>query len=308
MSEENKLTRHISDFFGLNKQPVCVTPEQKWARKKVLFRAFFSELACTCIFLYIVCASVLNMKRVLGNEPVIEMVFGAVSAGFTAVGVIYTFADMSGAHFNPAVTFATWVSGKTSNRKSFMYLVAQIIGSILAMALICATFPNPTELIGSYLGVAPSPDVNLGHAWMMEVMLTFCFVFVIFTTAFATVDPGKIATHAADHHLTIYTANPQSKGGLAPLAIGLTLGTLTLVGGTISGGAFNPVRVFAPAVFGAPWKHQWIYWVGDFTGAGLAALLHTVFTRTKIEDPKEANAATQRMQVTMETKGSDSNV
>ena len=62
----------------------------------------------------------------------------------------------------------------------------------------------------------------------------------------------------------------------AGLAIGFMLGALCLVGGKISGGAFNPARAMAPAVLARKFEYLWIYWVGDLVGAGFAALLYTL--------------------------------
>jgi hypothetical protein len=74
------------------------------------------------------------------------------------------------------------------------------------------------------------------------------------------------------------TTSGNTKAGFAPLAIGFTLGFLGLIGGTVSGGAFNPARVFGPAFLsGQGWKYQWIYWVADFVGAGLAGLTQSIF-------------------------------
>jgi len=82
--------------------------------------------------------------------------------------------------------------------------------------------------------------------------------------------------------LTLYSTSPQTKTGFAPFAIGFTVGFLTLIGGAVSGGAFNPARVFAPALFSGEWKNQWVYWLGDLSGAAGAAgvqfLFHSVGT------------------------------
>jgi len=61
--------------------------------------------------------------------------------------------------------------------------------------------------------------------------------------------------------LTLYTPTPQNRAGFAPIAIGFTAAVCSLLGGSVSGGAFNPARVFAPAIFSNVWTHQWLYWI-----------------------------------------------
>jgi glycerol uptake facilitator-like aquaporin len=123
------------------------------------------------------------------------------------------------------------------------------------------------------------------HAFFMEIALTFILVYVIFATAFDTVDTKsdiKISedgteTKRAGRNLTIYTTSGNTKAGFAPVAIGFTLGFLCLLGGSVSGGAFNPARVFGPAVLSGTWSHQELYWIADFIGAALAGLTQSIF-------------------------------
>ena len=61
--------------------------------------------------------------------------------------------------------------------------------------------------------------------------------------------------------LTLYTPTPQNRAGFAPIAIGFTAAVCALLGGSVSGGAFNPARVFGPAVYSNIWTHQWLYWI-----------------------------------------------
>lgn len=82
-------------------------------------------------------------------------------------------------------------------------------------------------------------------------------------------------------NLTIYTTTGNSKAGFAPIAIGFTLGFLCFVGGSTSGGAFNPARAFAPALLSWNWGEHWVYWLGDFSGAAAAGLIQGFFAAKK---------------------------
>jgi hypothetical protein len=81
----------------------------------------------------------------------------------------------------------------------------------------------------------------------------------------------------AGRNLTIYTTSGNTKAGFAPVAIGFTLGFLCLLGSSVSGGAFNPARVFGPAVLSGSWRNQELYWIADFIGAALAGLTQSLF-------------------------------
>ncbi|KAI9340812.1 aquaporin-like protein [Obelidium mucronatum] len=263
-------------------------------KKRVLLRAVFGEGLVTFLFLFIVEATAVNNGR---QEVPENLVLGALSTALCAVALIYSFADVSGAHFNPAVTFATIVTGKVSLKKGLMFIGIQLIAAILSTSFLMVVFPRPHD--GSFHDIPSSvvldidPTAQLVNAFFMEVILTFVLVYVIFATAFDTVDTGnkvKVAgggaakDNEAGKNLTIYTTSGNTKAGFAPLAIGFTLGFLGLIGGSVSGGAFNPARVFGPAVLTGNFKNNWIYWVGDFLGAALAGWTQHLFAHEAVQN------------------------
>jgi len=245
-------------------------------KKLFLLRVCLAEMLCTFIFLFSVMAMSINSKQLGLASTAVE---SAIVTGFVAVALVYSFGDVSGAHFNPAVTFATMIVGKTTWRKGLLYILVQSIASIAA-----------TVWIGILYGfdqiesLVVMPVSGYLRAFLMETTLTFILCFVVFSTAF-----GESATPTAQHlaasqghkGYTIYTINAGSKSGFAGIAIGFTLGFLTMIGGAVSGGAFNPARAFGPAVCSLQifslWS-MWLYWVGDFAGAAAAAILQKMFT------------------------------
>lgn len=92
-------------------------------------------------------------------------------------------------------------------------------------------------------------------ATLMEIVLTFSLVFVVFATC-------------VDHKAK------GSVGGIAPLAIGFTVLANIFVGAPFSGASMNPGRSFGPAVIAWDWTNHWVYWVGPFIGAALAAFIY----------------------------------
>jgi aquaporin related protein len=259
------------------------------ARQWILGRALMGEFLATFMFLYVAMAVPWNMRRLGVVDPYTS---GAIAVAFNGVAVIYSFADISGAHFNPAVTFATIVTGKTTWRKGVAYICAQLLGSTFASFWFIVTFPDGVASIGT-LAIVPSTDINTFHQVMTEFTLTFVLVYVIFSVAFDTVDSNKVevkqtgnsagggAKNVTAKALTIYTTSGSSKAGFAPLSIGFTLGLLSLVGGSVSGGAYNPARAFGPALVSGVWTGQWVYWLGDFMGAAAAGHAQLLFQKLK---------------------------
>lgn len=260
------------------------SPEAQKQKRWVLIKAVLGELLCTFLFIYIVCATQANFVRL---KTVLNPVVGALSTGFASVALIYSFADVSGAHFNPAVTFATIVTRKTGLTKGLMYIGAQLVGAVFSSLILLATFPEDFELgnAASEVAVRPAADANIGNAFLTELILTFILVYVIFAVAFDTVDTKNVQVVNAPggkkkeggNNLTIYTTSGATKAGFAPIAIGFTLGFLCFMGGSVSGGAFNPARVFGPALVGNVWDSHWLYWIADFLGAGMAGYTQRFF-------------------------------
>jgi len=260
----------------------------KEAKRWILGRALAGEFLCTFLFLFIAMACPWNMARLGISNPATE----AIAVSFIAVAVIYSFADISGAHFNPAVTFATIVTGKTTWRKGLAYMAAQLLGSVWASFWFVVTFPDGISNMKS-LALVPTASIGDGYQLMMEFTLTFFLVYVIFSVAFDTVDSKHVevkqvgldnekgAKNVAARNLTIYTTSGDSKAGFAPLSIGFTLGMLSLIGGSVSGGAYNPARAFGAAMCSGIWTDQWIIWLGDFAGAAAAGWTQLLFQRLK---------------------------
>ncbi|KAJ3090206.1 hypothetical protein HK102_004412 [Quaeritorhiza haematococci] len=270
---------------------------QMTEKRRVLLRAVFGEGLVTFLFLFIVEATVVNNGRQANPE---NLVLGCVSTAFCSIALIYSFADVSGAHFNPAVTFATMVTGKVSVRKGAAFIGIQLLAGIIATAALMVVFPKPFDQgyksIPAAVVVDLDPTARVVNAFFMELILTFILVYVIFATAFDTVDTSnnvKVAAANKDgkgtvdksvgRYLTIYTTSGNTKAGFAPIAIGFTLGFLGLLGGSVSGGAFNPARVFGPAILTGHWNNHWLYWVADCIGGGLAGWMQSLFAHKAVQ-------------------------
>lgn len=161
---------------------------QMTEKKRILIRAVLGEGLVTFLFMFIVMATSVNNGR---QDKPENLVLGCISTAFAAVALIYSFADVSGAHFNPAVTFATVITGKVSVRKGFAYIGIQLFASVFATLALLVVFPNLSAggtkfSIIQYVALQPDASAHIANAFFMEVMLSFVLVYVIFATAFDT--------------------------------------------------------------------------------------------------------------------------
>ncbi|KFK42314.1 hypothetical protein AALP_AA2G239800 [Arabis alpina] len=115
------------------------------------------------------------------------------------------------------------------------------------------------------IGFHVTTGVSELHGLVMEIVLTFALVYVVYSTA---IDPKR-----------------RSIGIIAPLAIGLIVGANILVGGSFDGASMNPTRAFGPALVGWRWHNHWIYWVGPFIGGALAALIYEYMVIPNVKEP-----------------------
>ncbi|CAF1167654.1 unnamed protein product [Didymodactylos carnosus] len=236
------------------------SPEARRARWLLAIRAMCGELLCTTLFFTTLFASLGSTIR-NKVDPSIQAFFTALSSGLIAVALVYAFSGISGAHFNPAITFATYVTRKTSHRRFIGYIVAQLIGSILAMCVVWLIFPDPSDLYTKIAVIPPSTD--LARVFAMEVFLTFTFTYVAFTVGYEEAQvEKKLATSSTNVQtvqnskgLALFVSTPQARTGFAPFAIGFTIFCMILIGSSVSGGAFNPCRLFGPAIFSNRWDY-----------------------------------------------------
>jgi aquaporin Z len=150
---------------------------------------------------------------------------------------------VSGAHFNPAVTLGVFLRGKCPAGDVAPYMLAQVIGAVLAAAVVQFLLP----------GASPTPLVApVGQALVAEFLYTFALVYVI---------------------LNVATAKKTDGNSFYGLAIGMTVMVGAFSVGSISGGAFNPAVAVGASILGLlAWSNIWIYLVANFA-AGVAASL-----------------------------------
>jgi aquaporin Z len=170
-----------------------------------------------------------------------------LAIGSALMVMIFAGGHISGAHYNPAVTFGVWLRGKCETKDVAGYIVSQIVGAMLAASAV------------KYLKVgATVTPMNLAllPAMLAEFLFTFALVFVV---------------------LNVATAKGTSGNSFYGLAIGFTVMTGAFAVGNISGGVFNPAVALGISAMGlSAWANIWIYLVAQFAAGGAAALCFRV--------------------------------
>ena len=169
--------------------------------------------------------------------------------GLIVMAVVYSFGDVSGAHINPAVTIAFWLSGRFPLKEVGPYVVAQVLGAIAASALTLYLFPADS----TYLGSTSISDTVM-QGFVFEVVITFLLMLIIIMVA-----PGS-----------------KEVGTLAGIAIGAAVAVLALLAGPITGASMNPARSLGPALVSGNLEHIWLYIVAPILGAALAVPVSNV--------------------------------
>ncbi len=182
-----------------------------------------------------------------------------------AIGLLVAAAGhVSGGVYNPALTCGLAIARKLSPALVVPYIIAQLVGATVAALCLKAVFPG-AAIDKVSLGVpAIGKGFTTGGAFLVEVIMTFFLMFVVYGTAVDERGPRAIAA----------------------LAIGLTITMDIFVGGGASGAAMNPARWFGPALVGGYWTNGWLWWVAPILGAVLAAGLYAYVLQDQSATPK----------------------
>lgn len=185
----------------------------------------------------------------------------ALAFGLTVLTGVYGLGHISGAHFNPAVTFGLWAGGRFSGKDILPYVISQILGGILAAAVLYAIVVSSGMEIGSFAangyGVDHSPGgYGLIAALISEFVMTFMFLIVI-----------------------LGATDKRAPKGFAGIAIGLTLTLIHLISIPVTNTSVNPARSISQAIFVGDWalSQLWLFIVVPVAGAIVAGLVYKFF-------------------------------
>ncbi len=224
-------------------------------------KKYTAELLGTFVLTLFGCGSAAIAGATLGTLGI------AFAFGLSIVAMAYAIGNISGCHINPAVSLGVWMSGKMTGKDFCGYVFAQCIGALLA-ALTLAAIINMTKLGGISVtglgangyGAASSVGLTACGALIVEIILTCVFVLTI-----------------------LGVTSGEKTSAIAGLVIGFTLTFVHIMGIPLTGTSVNPARSFGPALVlgGQALCQLWVFVVGPFIGAALAALIYKGFNKTK---------------------------
>jgi len=216
-------------------------------------KKYLAEMVGTFVLTFLGCGAAVALGCSSGDTA--SIVGTAFAFGLAVVAMAYTIGGISGCHINPAITLGCFLSGRMNAKDCGMYMVFQVIGAILAAAVLAGIVGSAgTGAIITTSTGANACTYGVTNGLIVEIVLTMLFVLVVL---------GATAkTNGATNNF-------------AGLAIGLSLILIHLVGIHYTGTSVNPARSIGPALFegGQALSDLWVFIVGPFVGGALAALI-----------------------------------
>ncbi|WP_435602963.1 MIP family channel protein [Streptomyces sp. bgisy130] len=228
---------------------------EKTEISSVLTRTVVSEFLGTLLLVFFAVGSAVLAGEYIGTFGI------ALAFGFTMVALAYALGPISGCHFNPAVTLGMLLARRITLRTATEYWIAQVVGAIAGAALlflVAKQIPG-LQTSGSFgtngWGDRSAVHLNLGGAFVAEILMTFLLVYVWLSVT---------------HKVAVI--------GFNGMAIGLALAAVHFIGVPLDGTSVNPARSIGPALFagGAAITQLWLFIVAPLIGAAVAAVVHQI--------------------------------
>ncbi|HUF06278.1 MAG TPA: aquaporin [Candidatus Binatia bacterium] len=211
-----------------------------------------AEALGTFLFLFVGVGAVVLGGHLQGGDTG-GLLGVAFAHGLALAVLVSALGAVSGAHFNPAVTFAVWLAGRIEPARAAMYVAVQLAAAVAAALALRLVF-NEASWEPVALGT-PALDPAIGPVGgiIVEAILTILLVIAVFGTAIDRRAPK-----------------------LGGLAIGLAVTADILMGGPLTGAAMNPARWFGPAIASGTLADWYVWWIGPLIGGAIAALVYRV--------------------------------
>src|SRR5687768_5910558 len=218
---------------------------------------YVAELVGTFVLVFASCGSAVLAGEKIGFLGV------SLAFGLSLLAMVYAIGPISGCHINPAVTVGILISKKMDAKYAAGYIVAQVLGAILASALLLLIVkgapggydPSVAGFAANGYGEHSPGQYNLLSALLVEIVLTFLLVFTV-----------------------LGATDVRAPVGFAGIAIGLVLTLIHLVGIPVTNTSVNPARSIGPAIFVGGWalSQLWLFIIAPIIGAVLAAGVYRV--------------------------------
>ena len=220
-------------------------------------KKYLAEFIGTFILVFMGCGSAMLLGcDASGGHLAVAMAFG-----LSIVAAAYVIGDVSGCHINPAVSLAMLINKKLSALEFVGYVVAQLAGAIVGAGLLkVLTSLGIADLTGALGSNGVANAGGVGGALLVEVILTFIFVFTI-----------------------LGVTSSKNNGSIAGIVIGFTLTFVHIVGIPLTGTSVNPARSIGPALLagGDALSSVWVFILAPLVGAALAAVVFNCVIKLK---------------------------
>lgn len=186
-----------------------------------------------------------------------NIVATSLAFGLSIVAMAYVIGNVSGCHVNPAVSLAMLLDKRMSLHDFICYVISQVLGALcgsgLLYVILSKSIITTVNLGANGYGDLSSIGITLGGALLVEIILTFVFVYTI-----------------------LGVTSEKNKAQVAGIVIGLTLTFVHILGIPITGTSVNPARSLAPALImgGEALKQVWLFIVAPLVGSALATLVY----------------------------------
>jgi aquaporin Z len=217
------------------------------------------------------CGSAVLAAHFLSTDPTpinlgIGFVGVSLAFGLTVMTMAYAIGHISGCHLNPAVTVGLVVGGRHPASEAVPYIIAQVLGGIAGAGILYliasgkAGFSTAGGFASNGFGDLSPGKYSMVAALVAEIVLTFFFLLII-----------------------LGSTDKRAPAGFAPLAIGLGLTLIHLIGIPVTNLSVNPARSTAPALFagGAYISQLWLFWLAPIIGAALAGIVYPMVSGEK---------------------------
>lgn len=223
-------------------------------------KKYLCEFIGTAVLVLFGCGSAVIAGGTLGTLGI------ALAFGLSIVAMAYVIGSVSGCHINPAVSLAMLINQKMSTKDFLCYVVAQILGAILGSSILyliikwCGMDVSVVGLGANGFGDASSVGLNMVGAIVVEIILTFVFIYTI-----------------------LGVTSSEKFSSVAGIVIGLTLAFVHIMGIPLTGTSVNPARSLAPALFlgGTALSQAWVFILSPLVGSALAAVTYKFLNEEK---------------------------
>ncbi len=204
-------------------------------------KKYIAELVGSFTLVFCGCGAIVtnNFSQGIVSHSGIALTFGLI-----VMALIYAFGEISGAHFNPAVTIAFSYAKKFPIKEVPVYILAQCLGALLGALMLLTLFPED-DFLGTTL-----PKIDTWRVFIFEVLLTFFLMLVI---------------------INVSTGSKET-GVMAGIAIGGVVWLEAQFAGPITGASMNPARSLGPALISGHTEYLWLYITAPIVGAILAVI------------------------------------